>query len=305
MNSGEPMGQSGHGFRHMQPGAVRTGNGEDQIDLLQVLNVLWRGRWMLVAIGTVVVALGATYAFTAQKWYRAEAVLALAEKKSLPSNLGQLGGLVSLAGISIGSSDAAEPVALLKSRDFAREFISDLDLLPVLFRDDWDSNAKAWKTGFLSSPRDLRDGVRFFEEKVRSVAQDRKTGLITLSIEWTNSEQASEWANLLVRRINEKTRSRAMAEAERNIAYLRGAASETAVLSVQQAMGRLLETEMQKLMVARGSDEFAFKMIDSAVPPKFKSWPRRSIILILSGLVGGAIGMVVVLLRHALRARRQ
>lgn len=287
------------------PTAQQTFNGRGDVDLLQVLRLLWRSRWWLLFIWIAAVTIGAAYAYTARKWYRAEVVLTLAEKKSLPSNLGQLGGLVSLAGITIGSTDAAEPLAILKSRDFARDFITDLDLLPVLFQDNWDANTKSWKPGlFAPQERDIRDGVRFFDEEVRSVTQDRKTGLVTLTIEWTDPVQAANWANLLVSRINERMRTRALVEAERNITYLRGAAAQSNVLSVQQAMGKLLESEMQKLMVARGSEEFSFKLVDSAVPPKYKSWPRRSIILVVAGLLGGGLGIVSVLLRHALRSVR-
>jgi uncharacterized protein involved in exopolysaccharide biosynthesis len=274
---------------------------DGQVDLLQLVRMLWHGRWLVIGVGALVVAAGGTYAFMAEKWYRAEVVLSPAEKKSLPSNLGQLGGLVSLAGISIGSSDTTEPLAILKSRDFAREFIADLNLLPVLFHEDWDRKSEAWKQGWFKSPKDLRDGVRYFDENVRSVVQDRKTGLITLAVEWTDPEVAAKWANQMARRINEKVRLRATQEAERNIAYLRMAAEESGVLSVQQAMGRLLESEMQKLMVARGSEEFAFKVVDGAVPPKFKSWPRRSIILVASAVLGGILGMLAVFLRHFLR----
>lgn len=47
----------------------------------------------------------------------------------------------------------------------------------------------------------------------------------------------------------------------------------TNLVALQQAIGRLLENELQKLVLARGNEEFAFRVIDTAVAPRKK--PRK------------------------------
>jgi uncharacterized protein involved in exopolysaccharide biosynthesis len=71
----------------------------------------------------------------------------------------------------------------------------------------------------------------------------------------------------------------------------------TSVVSLQQSMGRVLEGEMQKLMLARGNEEFAFKVIDRATPPKQREAPNRRLIALVSMLAGGFLGVLVVFLR--------
>jgi uncharacterized protein involved in exopolysaccharide biosynthesis len=207
--------------------------------------------------------------------------------------LAQFGGLASLAGISLPGAGEQAPVAVLKSREFARAFITDLNLMPVFLEGVKESD----------KPLDIRDAVRVFDTSVRTIAEDKKTGLVTLSIRWKDPDTAAEWANVLVQRLNDRLRQQALTESERNVAYLQKEMASTSVVSLQQSMGRVLEGEMQKLMLARGNEEFAFKVIDRATPPTLRESPKRSLIAIVSMLAGGFLGVLFVFLRKAIQNR--
>ena len=267
---------------------------DDEIDLWELWDTIWSGRWLIIAITSIFTLGGVTYALLAQEWYKADVVLAPADaKKSMSGALAQFGGLASLAGISLPGAGEQEPVAVLKSKEFARAFITDLNLMPVFLKDA-ESSGK---------PLDIRDAVRVFDTSVRTVSEDKKTGLVTLSIRWKDPDTAAEWANLLVQRLNDRLRQQALAESERNVAYLQKEMAATSVVSLQQSMGRVLEGEMQKLMLARGNEEFAFKVIDRATPPKLRESPKRSLIAIVSLLAGGFLGVLIVFLRKAIQNR--
>src|SRR5690606_2767647 len=110
--------------------------------------------------------------------------------------------------------------------------------------------------------------IRYFDDNVRSISEDDETGLVTLTVEWIDPEIAAEWANILVERLNERMRRRALLEAESNVGYLQEELAKTGVVTLQQSISRLLESELQKLMLARGNEEFAFRVIDRAQVPK-------------------------------------
>jgi uncharacterized protein involved in exopolysaccharide biosynthesis len=99
-------------------------------------------------------------------------------------------------------------------------------------------------------------------------------------------------------------RMRALKDAEENVQYLRTELDSTSLVMLQQSIGRLLETEMQKLMLAKGNEEFAFRVIDRAQPPNTRSRPYRSLIVAVATMVGGMAGVLLVLLRHSLKAQR-
>ena len=267
---------------------------DDEIDLWQLWETVWSGRWLIIAITSLFAVGGVTYALVAQEWWRAEVVLAPADKKGgMSGALSQLSGLASLAGVSVGGGGGNEPLAVLKSKDFARQFITEMNLMPVLLKDQEAEDGKA---------SDIRDALRIFET-VRTVSDDKKTGLVTLSVRWKDADTAALWANELARRVNARLRAEALAEAERNVAYLQKEIAATSVVSLQQSMGRVLEGEMQKLMLARGNEEFAFKVIDKATPPKLRDAPKRALIAIVATLAGGFLGMLAVFLRQAWRSR--
>ena len=269
---------------------------DDEIDLWELWDTIISGRWLIIAITALFAIGGVTYALLAQEWWRADVVLAPAEKKSAPGSLGQLGGLASLAGLNLNVGGNQEPLAVLKSKGFARAFITEQDLMPALLKDVKSMDGK---------PLDLRDAVKIFEQ-VRSVSDDKKTtGLVTLGVRWKDPETAASLANLLVKRLNERLRVEALAESQRNVDFLQKEIASTSVVSLQQSMGRVLEGEMQKLMLARGNEEFAFKVIDPATPPKQRDAPKRALVAIVATLAGGFLGLLAVFLRKAIRERRR
>jgi uncharacterized protein involved in exopolysaccharide biosynthesis len=276
----------------------------ESTELSQVVGVVWRHKWIVAAVTAVFVAIALIYAFASEQRYRAEVLLRPADTKTTPGlagALGGLGGLASLAGISIGNSNSAEPVAVLTSREFTAAFLEDLNLLPVLFPAKWDATNHRWKTSLFSGPPDIRDGVRYFDKNIRSVHEDKKTGFVTLSIEWKDPVVAAKWANLLVERVNDRMRSRALAEAELNVAYLKQELASSNLVTLQQSIGRVLETELQKLMLAKATKEYSFKIIDHAGPPKWRSSPRRLLALAVALFLGVTCSVFFIVARYGTR----
>lgn len=284
--------------------APEEGGPEDELDLVEVFGILWRGRWLITAACAVFAAASTAYALLATEWYRAEVLLAPTEEMSTQGIAAQLGGLAGLAGISVGASSSVEPVAVLQSRDFTRDFIEEQELLQVLLADQWDPSANRWKGDDPAEWPDARDAVKYFDEKVRTVTEDKVTGLVTLEIRWTDRDLAASWANLLAQRLNDRMRQRALVEAERNVEYLQTELATTNIVTLNQTIGRLLESELQKLMIARGNEEFSFRIIDSAEIPKERSSPKRTLIVAVMTFLGGVLASVAVLLRGVATRRR-
>lgn len=265
----------------------------EDLDIWALFRTIWSGRWLLAAIIAAFTLVGGAYAVFAQKWYKASVVLAPTSQQ--PSAGGALaglglGGLASLTGISVPGGGDQQAVAVLRSMDFARDFILEQKLSAELLKDE-------------PQGADIRDAVRVFDRRVRLVTENAKTRLVTLSMRWKDPDTAASWANAFARRLNERLRDQASTEAERNIAYLRKEMAATNLVPMQQSIGSMLETQMQKFMLARGNEEYAFKLIDQAVPPKQLDAPRRLVILVVSSLAGVFLSVFVVLLRDAIRNR--
>lgn len=283
-----------------------TDDSGNEISLLELWRTIWAGKWAVMLITLVFTSIGVAYSLIATPWYRADVLLLPRDSKAdqgLSSQLAQFGGLANLAGINFGAGDKEEPLALLKSRELARQFIEKNDLLRVLLADQWDAEAKKWKVRSKPAP-DIRDAVEYFDRKVRRVTQDRKTGLVTLTVEWTDAELAAAWANAITIQLNDLMRERALTEAKTNIAYLESELARTNLVSLQQAIGRLLETELQKLMLARGNEEFAFRVIDRAQVPKRRFKPKLVLTVLASSVAGLFFAVLWVIVGHHWRRAR-
>ena len=147
--------------------------------------------------------------------------------------------------------------------------------------------------------------LKYFNEKIRGVLDDKKTGLVTLTIQWKDPKVAAQWANLIVSRLNDSMRERALAEAQTNVAFLQHELESVSVVTLQQSIGRLLDSELQKLMIARGKREFAYRVIDRAQVPKWHAKPKRAAIVVLSTVLGVVLSILVLIMRGAIiRPRR-
>jgi len=285
-----------------EPEATRARYADDEIDLRELLSRLW-ARAVLIALCTFIGAAGALlYAVTATPIFRAEAVLSLREDEPASGLLGmagQFGGLADLAGLSIpGSKDKSVAIATLRSRALIEQFISDNKLVDVLLEPGEGGGMMGG-----SSPRTVWEAHRKFVANVIRVTEDKKSGLVTVAVEWKDPQQATDWVTDIVARTNARLRSVAIDESEKNLAYLESQARSTNVIEIRQALFRLSENEIKKLMLAKGAGEYVFKTIDPARVPERRIWPKRALIAVAGTMAGGMIGVFLALVLPP-RARR-
>lgn len=285
--------------------AVNASPEEESIDLRDILQRVVARRWWVLGSVLVCSAAFLSAAFLLRPVYRATAMMvsASAERNSLSgslgSSLGQLGGLAALAGVEIGANDSEteEALAVLKSRQFTERFIGEKGLMPKLFWKKWDASANRWKVSEQRQPTPAR-AFKYFDKKVRRVVQDKKSGLITLHIDWIDRIEATEWANELVRRLNEEMRRRAIDSANRSMKYLERELTNTTEVETRQAINRLIEAQIKQRMLANVSEEYAFRLVDAALPPDQNDihFPKRALLAVAGPVVGLFFGIVLALM---------
>lgn len=257
---------------------------------------------LAASFGMALLAAGSTY--LVRPVFRAEVLVSpLGDQRNpLGAITAQFGGLAELAGVNVsGGGNRSTAIATLQSRSLAEAFIAEWNLLPVLFESAWDSTEKKWKDADPKKVPTLWDANQRFS-KLRKVHDDRKTGLVTLAIEWHDPHQAAAWANELVRRANARLQQATIAEGQKTIAYLEQQSARAGALEVRQALYSLIEVETKNIAVAHAREEFAFKVIDPAVAPRRKVRPNRSFITIMGFSIGFA-GSVLVALTRSVRGR--
>ncbi len=263
---------------------------EEEFNLIDSWRVLVRYKVMILLIVALSTAAAAFVAFTSEPVYTAKVLLAPATQEKgnrLSSLASQFGGMAALAGIQLGAGGGStdEALAILESRKFIYAFINDENLMPVLFDELWDEHRGTWDVEDEKEIPRLGKAFKRFKDMVE-ISKDKKTGLITYTIEWKDPEQAARWANLLVARLNQHQQAAAISEAQKSIAFLKEELAKTSVVDMRQAIYRLIQAQTESIMLASVRREYALKVIDPAVPPRIRSKPKRKLIIILGLAVG-------------------
>lgn len=275
----------------------------DGSDIRILWERMWRGRWLIASSTIVCTLLLTAYAFLATPIYRSTVMLVPSSIErsggTLGSTLGQLGSLAAIAGINVGTGDAEteEALAVLRSRGFTEKFILDKNLMPVIFSDAWDSSGGKWKVAKADEPTAAK-AYKFFDKSIRTITEDKKTGLITLQIDWRDRYQAADWVNELVTRINSEMRSRAVVKADAAVGFLEKELKSTADIGTRDAINRLIEAQIKQRMLANVTESYVLRPIDWAKPSDMddRIFPKKRLLIIaglFTGLLGGAFGVLV------------
>jgi uncharacterized protein involved in exopolysaccharide biosynthesis len=279
---------------------------DNEFILRELLLDLWRSRWAVVAICALFVISAIVASRLLPKKYEAVLLLSPAVGQSSAGGLGalssavsQLGGIASLAGLSVGANSGvkAESLATLESETLTERYIQNNNLLPILYYSKWDAQRRQWKSTEPGSIPTLWKGNRYFKGSVRTVVENPRTGLVTLTITWTDAKLAADWANGLVKMTNDYLREKAINESQRNIDYLSEQLAKTSVVEVRNSIYLLMESEIKKQMLARGNQEYALKVIDPAVPPEKAVSPRPILWPLAAFCVGMLLSLIYVFIR--------
>lgn len=290
----------------------------DEIDLVELFKVLWSAKFQIIGTSLLFGCIAAIYAFSLPNIYRAETLLAPAEAQSNGASalVSQFGGLASLAGVNLGGGgdNVTKAIATLKSRQFIKYFIDKYDLKVPLMATQWDRelgrnmiDPEVYDESqgiWLSSDSDLQlepptDWEVYKEFKnILFVSEDKKNGLITIAIEWTDPQLAKEWVNLLAQEINFHFKKIDSDEAKRSIDFLKEQLEKTQLVDMQNAFYQLIEQQTKTVMLADVRSDYVFSVIDLAVVPEDKISPRRLLMFLLGLSIGGIIIIFILLVRN-------
>lgn len=286
---------------------------EDEIDLLELLSVLWQGKWIVVTITSFVSIAAVIYSLSLPNIYESKALLVPANSSgSISGALGNYQGLAGLAGISLPSSNSegnsTKAIKTLKSLSFFEK-----NILPSIFQPDlmalksWDSdmnsviydesiyntNNNTWK-----QIPSAQESYKVFMEKHLRLNEDKNSSFITLSIKHQSPYVAKQWADLVINEVNNFYRQKDKVESEKAVNYLNQQISMTGFSEIKKVLAELLQEETKKLTLIEANQSYVFDYIDPPAVMEKKSEPTRSTICILSALLGGIFSIFLVLVRY-------
>ena len=289
---------------------------DHEIDLKELFDVLLAGSRKIIAITAVFAIASVIYALSIPNQYKATVLLAPAQtdNSSLSGTMGQLGGLASFAGISIGGGEASEfkiAQEIMKSWSFIESFIEENDLAVQLSAiEGWDIEANELKIN--DSVYDI-DNKRWLVEKpsswklftsfseIVSIGEPGISGLLPISIEHYSPHVAKQWLDLYISAINKHMQERQMVKISNNIEYIETQIEKTSITEMQKVFYTIIEEQIKNKMLAEASPDYVFVAVSPSMVPEERSHPKRTVIVIIGTLFGGILSVLLVLLMHYFR----
>ena len=261
----------------------------DEISLIDLLMVLVKRKWLIIGLVFLTGVAAVVISLLMTNIYRSEATLAARETEQSPAQaltgaLGGLGGMVAGEMGLGGGSNADKIEVLLKSRRLADLVVEKHNLLPILFKEMWDSRKKAW----LENPAPtVQDAYKLISKKLLKVSRDRKTDVITVSFENEDPEFARKMVDYYLTELSEGLRTEVLKDAEENMRFLTAQLDKTTDPLLKEKIYSMLAKEIEKDTFARAQTYYGFYVLDPPIAPDLdkKAKPKRALICILSMVV--------------------
>tara|TARA_Y100000766_G_C18852853_1_gene579095 strand:+ start:15 stop:962 length:948 start_codon:yes stop_codon:yes gene_type:complete len=300
---------------------VQQNNPDDEIDLRELFSVLLDGKWIILSITTFVLIIGVIFSLFLPNIYISKAlVVPVNQSNGTSGTLRSYNGLAGLAGISLPSSDdlsnSAKALQKINSLSFFENNILTNIYLPdlmavkswepqtkmLVFDDNiFDMQTNKWIRDYSYPQKQIpsaQESFEVFKKEHLNISEDINSGFITISIKHQSPFIAKEWVDLVVREVNSFYRQKDKLEAEKAVNYLNKQISITGLSEIKEALAQLLQEETKKLTLIEANQSYVFDFIDPPAVMEEKSEPNRTLICLLSALLGVVLSIVFVLIRY-------
>lgn len=297
----------------------------DEIDLKELFLVLWDKKNLIILITSIFAITSIIVSLLLPSIYTSKSILAeVSSGDSMSSKLGSFSSLASLGGFSIpgeGATKGTEAIERIKSfQFFSTYFLPNIKLENMMAVKRWDSaennivyddsifdkknNSWVREGMFRSGEPSAQEAFQTYRE-ILSISKSKETQFVTLSIDHYSPIIAKQWVELIIYSINESMREEDKKKAESAIIYLNETIRSTNVQTLKEATSRLLESQMQVLMLSASDKAYVFKVLDAPITPELRTSPKRTFLVILGTLLGGILSVLIVLIFHYAKGSKQ
>ena len=260
----------------------------DEIDITRLFLILWDHKAWIIGCTSAITLIGLLYASLAEPVYYSEATIALKESgkgndaSRIFSQFGGAGGAFA-SQLGVGNTNLIKITIILQSEELAESVIVKKNLMPLLYRKAWDSNQHTWKTKDPKKAPTLRMGALLLGKRLLQVNADEKKGILRLGVSFFSPSLAKEVVDGYLAELNNRIRLNTTNDADSNRLYLERQLNNISDPVLIEKIQNLISTEIEKSMLMSSR---AFEVLENPLVPLNKSYPKRSLYVILSFLVG-------------------
>ncbi len=296
------------------------------MSLMEILGILWWGKWIIALVAALVVGMTALYLNSATPRYTAKMVVApltgvgggRVQRQRLGSFVGSVRTLLS-APERIIEFDKLRVV--ISSVPLAERLQEKHGLLQVIFANSWDAKAGRWKRppagdrvsrwkksikSALQMPGWQAPDIRTLANYLGGIKIARLPELALWEIRFEHSDP--EFAERLLKMAYEEAevllRQQKIGQYNAQIEYVKSRLRRIAVVEHRLALTTILGDSERQLMAAQAVLPVASEIVEPATVSSKPSWPRSRATLTGSVALGLLLGLLAALLAYAFLRHR-
>ena len=301
---------------------------DNSIDILEITSTLLKNKFLIIGMTFLFSVFSVYYALSIPNTYTSSSQLSINDQDSKASSmLNQYSGLASIAGISMpqssADSKAYRAIATINSNDFFKVLIdSDPTILPsimaaksydvetkkLLFDDEsYDVDKSSWvrkPTKLYSSEPSYIEAHEYYLG-LFDTEFEQVTRYINISVNHVSPIFAHHLLNLMIETANEIARSSDLEDAENSLDFLKEEDLKISIISINKSISGLIDQQLKTKMLAKISNDYLLRKLDSPFIPIRKSAPNRPVICIFGFILGFFGSCFFVILRFFLASLKQ
>jgi capsular polysaccharide biosynthesis protein len=292
-------------------------NNLDEFYLSDIAKILWSSKNILFIILIASIFFSFFLSSKISDTYKSVAILAPSESSdSLTKMSSQYSAIASMAGIPFGGSSDTSKVdqasEIVKSFNFFEEIINKYEIFfQVVAISGWkkdnneleidndvfNSNTKTWasKSDFSYNGRPSNQYAHRKFLKNFNLVIRKDTGIIEMSYIHYSPYIAQFILSKIIHEVNEKTRTDDIKQAELSIGFLENEISKTQLDEVKTELFKLIQKQIQTIMIANSNNEYTFKILSKPSSPEIKIGPDRFLIFLMTAIFNLLIGSAIIL----------
>lgn len=216
---------------------------EEELSLLDVFNILWNRKWMIIGVTFVFAVVSTIYAFTLPFIYRAECRILPPQKTSggMAGLAASLGGLADFVGLPAASTSGRLMLGIIKGDSVVDAIIEKFNLMEEM-------------------SQDIRVRVRAAVLGQLEATEEAGSGIVSIACMDKDPQRAADMANAFVEELQKKLREISLNETLEKKAFFESQLmqaqqelqdAEEAMIAYQQSSGVIaLEAQTQSLIAS-------------------------------------------------------
>jgi LPS O-antigen subunit length determinant protein (WzzB/FepE family) len=297
---------------------------DDEIDLKELFKTIWAGRILILFCIFISIIIASFYLRNAERKYSVEYLFQAVAEDNGASSLSGLGGLASLAGVSLPSAKSGDFKTfqiLLQTEEVATKLLQNKEIIKKIYQGEWNDQKQKFEESALSSKGKALSTLKLlltgdvkpnymppnaarlsaWLSKNFTISEERDSGFLKLASQTSQPELLLQIMTNVTKITDQIIKDRFLKNGRQSVTFYQKKIAASRSRESREALAQLIAQEEQKLMLASNGSFFVAQPLTTPTISLGPTSPKASLVLALSVVLGSFSGAALVLIRKMVK----